>query len=144
MGLNVLAEVRCATTGKLLQVSCGHNTVVDTGLELIGDVMLGLSLAPMYIAVGTDNTAVTTSDTALGTEVFRNVITRRNGATGQRMIYQLYLDTDDANGYTLREGGIFVASSGGVMLSRVLLSPTITKTVAVTATLTWKHDYAEA
>lgn len=130
-----------AATGTVLRDYWTPNKIVDAGLNLVRDLMANSSQAPTHIAVGTDNTAPLAVDTVLGTEVFRNFITRRI-PVDKKITFQLFLATGDANGNTLEEAGIFNRSAAGDMLSRVTYAP-ITKTVAISATLTWEITLAE-
>lgn len=134
--------VKDAATGRVLRNEWTPNKIVTTGLDLVRDLLINTSAAPSHIAVGTDNTAPAAGDTALATEVFRNLITRRT-ASAQKATFQLFLDAGDANGNTLVEAGIFNRSAVGDMLSRVIYAA-IVKTAAVTATLTWEITISEA
>lgn len=134
--------IKEAATGRVLRDEFIDNKIIDTGLDLVRDLILNSNVAPTHIAVGTDATAPLATDTILGTEVFRNIITRRISAS-KKATYQLFLDTGDANGNTLVEAGIFNRSSAGDMLSRVTFTA-IVKTVSITATLTWDITLSEA
>lgn len=135
-------EIHDGKTGQLLTKEVIDNTIVTAGLNLVRDLLAGNNAAPSHIAVGTDATAPAAGDTTLGTEVFRNVITRRIPSATQ-ITFQLFLATGDANGNTLVEAGIFNASSAGDMLSRVTYT-SIAKTSAITVTLTWDITISEA
>lgn len=135
-------EVKDAKTGKVLRDEIVANKIVTAGLNLVRDLLAGGNTAPTHIAVGTDATAPVAGDTALGTEVFRNVITRRIPSANQ-ITFQLFLGAGDANGNTLVEAGIFNQDTGGDMLSHVTYAA-INKTAAVTATLTWDIVLSEA
>ena len=118
------------------------NKVVLAGLNLVRDLMGGNNTAPTHIAVGTDNTAPAAGDTALVAEVFRNVITRRV-PSAQKIVFQLFIGTGEANGNALVEAGIFNRSTAGDMLSRVIFA-VINKTGAITVTVTWEITLSEA
>ena len=135
-------EVRDAKTDRLIRHDLIKNKVVDTGLDLVRDLMLGNNFAPTHIAVGTNNTAPVAGDTTLNTEVFRNVITRRIVASKQAK-FQLFITSSEANGNTLVEAGIFNQATVGDMLSRVTFTDII-KTSALTVTLTWTITLSEA
>lgn len=130
-------------TGRVLRDEWTPNKIVNTGLNLVRDLMANSNKGPTHIAVGTDNTVPLATDTVLATEVFRNLITRRFPAD-KKITYQLFLDTGDANGNSLVEAGIFNRSAAdtGDMLSRVTFI-VITKTAAITATLTWEITLSE-
>jgi len=139
---NVTVTVREAKTGRVVFTYQTHNKVVNDGLDQVRDLLGNFVLAPTHIAVGTGVTVPTASDSVLDTEVFRNVITARD-PDPQKITFQLFLDTVDANGNTLSEAGIFNAAASGVMFSRVLISPVIIKTALVTATLTFEYTISE-
>lgn len=134
--------LRDAKTGKVLRDEWNDNKIVLAGLDLVRDLLAGSNTAPTHIGVGTSATAPAAGDTALGVEVFRNWITRRI-PDPQKITFQLFLGTGDANGNTLVEAGIFNQDTGGDMLSRVTFAG-IVKTVAITATLTWEITISEA
>ena len=131
-----------AKTGELIREETIGNKIVTAGLNLVRDLLGGNNAAPTHIAVGTDNTAPVAGDTVLGTEVFRNVITRRI-LSAVAVKFQLFIQASEANGNTLEEAGIFNASTLGDMLSRVTYTPII-KTGAITVTLTWTITISEA
>lgn len=126
---------------KLLRDEWQDNQITNDGLDLVRDILGGNNTAPTHIAVGTDATAPVIGDTALVTEVFRNDITRRI-RTAQKITFQLFLGTGDANGNTLVEAGIFNRFAAGDMLSRVTFAAII-KTSAITAILTWEITLSE-
>ena len=135
-------EVHDAKTGKLLREEIIENKIVTSGLNLVRDLLAANNAAPTHIAVGTDATAPTAGDTALGTEVFINVITRRIPSATQ-ITFQLFITDTEANGNTLVEAGIFNSVNLGDMLSRVTYTG-IAKTAAITVTLTWDITISEA
>lgn len=113
------------------------NLVVDAGLNLIRDRLAGTSSAyATHLAVGTGSTAASASQTTLVTEVFRDVLTSTTTAS-KAVTLKYYLAAGSANGNTLREIGLFTASSGGTMIARALLASSIVKTSSVTVTFTW-------
>lgn len=135
-------EVRRATDGALLERSIRDNVITDNGLDLMAGYLGGNTDFVTHMAVGTGSSGPTASDTVLDTEVFRNAIARRV-PTAKRLRLQMFLGTGDANGFTLSEAGIFNASSGGTMFSRVVISPAIVKTVSITVTMSWIYDFIE-
>ena len=62
---------------KPLNESIQHNVITDAGIhKIIDDYFLdGSGNKFEYLAVGDDSTAVSTSDTTLGNEVFRKLVT---------------------------------------------------------------------
>jgi hypothetical protein len=114
------------------------NLVVDAGLNLIRDRLAGTSSASVtHLAVGTNAAAVTALQTTLSTEVFRNVLTQTITSSTKTVQFKLYLAANEANGNTLREIGLFTASTGGTMYARALLASPIVKNASTTVTFTW-------
>jgi hypothetical protein len=173
---NVTIEQRDARTGMLIRpVVHVANRILPKGIKaaayvLIGgpplpapadlvdsDSYQGYGYVPWYIGIGTDNTEVRDGDETLGTEVFRNAITRRGQKPG-KVRYQLHVLATQANGYTITEIGLFlppnpdasptysrIYSSSvdgitplntGILFARALI-PAFAKTDSDTMTLTW-------
>lgn len=82
-----------------------------------------------YLGVGDDNTTPSLSDTTLGNEVDRNLNTDniKDVNTGKYLFGTTFTLTE-ANGYTLREFGLFDAATGGNMTVRNLITPEVDKT----------------
>jgi len=115
---------------------------VDAGLNLLRDRLAGLSSAyATHLAVGTGTTAVSAAQTTLATEVFRDALTNAT-ASSKAATLKYYLAAGSANGNTLREIGLFTASTGGTMIARALLASPIVKTASVTATFTWTINFS--
>lgn len=102
------------------------NTTTKAGLaeivRLIGSGLTGEKFG--YVAVGTDNTAATSDDTALGSEVMRESATvtqETTNFTGDTL--QLDTTFSFSASYTIQESGVFNASSGGDMLARSIIGP---------------------
>ena len=134
--------------GNVLKEIGVHNTIVATGRnafrDLLGypDAEFSPARTPNYIALGTDSTAVTDADTALGGEVFRKALTIRQPAD-DTLLYQLYLDTTEANGNNLYELGLFAESTGGTMFARVTHG-IIIKTVDFALAYNWEFTIASS
>lgn len=93
-----------------------------------------------HLAVGRDNTGPTTSDAALGDEVYRTEITEVID-NGRDLTTSTFLDSTEANvdtdaGEELREAAIYTdtAANGGFMLNRALITE-IAKDDSKTATV---------
>jgi hypothetical protein len=93
------------------------------------------------LAVGTDSTAPTTGDTALGSEVLRKAVgtwdTSGLTANPPYIRAQVQFGTDEAN-TTLNELGLFNSSSGSTMLGHATYSSkdkTTSNTLGVTYTI---------
>ena len=117
---HVQLEVRVYRDGRLVDaVAKERDLVVNGGLDLCID-SLGKSGAnrpdPIsHIAIGTDGTAPTASDTALGNEVMREAATYTKTGTGQGKWEATFNITGS---YTLQEAGLFNAATGGTMFCR--------------------------
>ena len=121
------------------------NLVVNNGLNLVRDLLGGNALPPSHIGVGTGTTPVVASDSAIETEVFRSLITRRIPSP-QSIRFQLFLGSGEANGNTLTEAGIIEtgvqngsAGDPGLLVARVVYSP-INKTSGLEVTYNWDLD----
>lgn len=129
-------------TGKNPPVILRTNNLVTTvGKNVVRDLLLGTGRAPQAIAVGTGTTAATEGDTALENEVFRGEITRRKtGNSAGDAVFYLLLGTNDANGYTLTEIGLFDSpvSGGGNLIARAANFGSLAKTSAIEATVYWE------
>ena len=129
--------VREAWSGRFVSRCVSHNLVVLAGRNLIRDRLQGGAVAALtHFAVGISNQAVTSGDTALQIEVFRDTITQFVNGSGILTV-KYYLATGNANGQTLAEAGLLNASSGGSLFSRVVLASTIAKTASITVTFQW-------
>lgn len=94
-----------------------------------------------HMAVGSDGTAATVSDAALGSEDFRNAVAEVDKATTPERITQTMLvDATDNNGNDIDEFGGLDASSGGTLAFRVVLNSTLVKTSDVIVYLEKRTD----
>ena len=134
---NVAIKIIDAKSGHAVDQQEIRNLVVTAGLNLFRDGLTGSITSPSHLAVGTGNTVVSTSDTALDTEVFRDTVTSTDTTTDAQIIYKYFLPSGSANGNTLAEAGIFNAGAAGTMLARVVLASTIVKTSSIAVTFTW-------
>jgi hypothetical protein len=143
LGVNVRVWRHDLRTGETRLHDEGHNLVTAAGLNLIRDRLRGVSLVdPLsHFAVGTNNTATASGDTTLGVEVFRDVFTQVSLGTAS-LVIRYYLGPNDANGFTLREAGLFNGSAGGTLYARRVLSSAIVKTIDLAATFEWTLSFA--
>ena len=137
---NVLVETRDVRTGRLLSRSSRHNLVVSAGLNLLRDLIYGDAATLSHGAVGTDATSPAAAQVALGAEVFRDQISQRTKQTAS-LIIKFVVGSQQANGQTLREAGLFNAISGGTMYARVTPDP-VSKTDAILVVYTWTLSFA--
>ena len=119
----------------ILEKGSVHNTVVDNGLEQLEKLSNGVSSDYFDdIAIGTDNTAVTTSDTALGSQLDKQLATLTHTAGKAQWAYTFTFASGVSE--TIEEVGVFNGAS--VMMNRALtggIAVDSTKTLAVTITL---------
>jgi len=138
LSCNVFVTLRDAKTGRIKRQMAMHNKIPTAGLDFVRELLGNVDRAPTHIAVGDDNTAPAAGDTALGNEVYRAQITAkdRDDYTAQ---FELYLSESEANGYTIKEAGVFNLpwSGKGRMLSRVLMAPEFAKDAETTANIQW-------
>jgi hypothetical protein len=136
LGVNVRVYVQDVRTGLWRLHDEGHNLVTAAGLDLMRDRLKGTAAALSHFAVGTGNTATAAGDTALVTEVFRDVYTQVTLAAAA-MTIRYYLGPNDANGHTLREVGLFNAASGPTLFARRVMVTPINKDIDTAATFEW-------
>lgn len=139
--VNVLKQVHCAITGELLREEKAHNLVVDAGLNLENDFLNSLVVTGIErFAIGTGSTAVSSADTSLVTEVFRDQFTQITKGD-KTTDFKYFLASGSANGNIITEAGLFangatdVAGSGTLYARVVLLADE--KTSAEAWTFTW-------
>lgn len=137
---NLWVEVEDLDTGTVTRQET-HNLVVDAGVNLLRDRILGTGNALTHMAIGTGTTAVAAGQTALTTEVVRGAFTSTT-ASAKKQTIKYYLDGSTANGNTLAEAGLFNAASTGTMYARALLASTIAKTSSKAVTFTWEISWA--
>lgn len=92
------------------------NLVVGVGKEFIAARMVGSPSEMSHMALGADNTAPASGNTALGSELGR-VALASDAAAGAVVTYTAAFPAGTATGAVV-EAGIFNASSGGTMLCR--------------------------
>lgn len=105
--------------GELISFAHLDNLVVTAGKARVASMLIGTVAGWTHMAIGNSNTAVAAGDTTLTSEVQR-VATSNSTSTNQATFSGSFIfsGTD-----TIQEAGLFTASSGGVMLSHVLLGP---------------------
>lgn len=96
-----------------------HNLIVNTGKAQVASFLAGTSTAhPLAVAVGTDSTVPTITNTALGAEIARVAVT---SATSSSATVTYIADLGAAVGTgTILEAGLFssVTALAGVLFSR--------------------------
>jgi hypothetical protein len=121
--------------GDELEVREVKNLIVAVGKNVITSRLVGNTTAiPSHMAVGTSNTAATTAQTALGTEVGRVVLdstTRTNNSIAYVATFPAGIGTG-----TLTEAAILNASSSGDMLCRTNFNE-VNKAAGDVIVITW-------
>lgn len=97
------------------------NLILNVGFDFIADA-IGKSVSRPdvmgYTAVGTSSTATASSQTALGTELYRKAATYAHTADTKVFTFTTYFAAGEATG-AITEAGICNAASGGTFLDRV-------------------------
>lgn len=117
-----------------------NNLVVAVGKEVIAARLVGNTLAVFsHMAVGSSNTAVTTSQTALGSELGR-VTLDSSSRTSNTIAYVATFPAGTGTG-TLTEAGIFNSGATGNMLCRTNFND-VNKAAGDTIVITWNVTIA--
>jgi len=139
--LNVVVELRDVRTGKLVRRFAAHNLAVDAGLNLLRDGLFGDAGTQItHCALGTSSAVPAAGQTALGSEVFRNVLAQRTKGN-KTLALRFSLASGEANEQLIREAGLFTA--GNVMYARVTPEEyykTSAQSVLYTWTLSWTAE----
>lgn len=133
-----LVEVHDAATGELLHSEAYTNVVTDYTRAQLMQSFKGIvaDVGVTHVAVGSDGTAATSADTALGNEVIRQLPTSVVDYSTTEIGWKLFLSASVGNGTTFREIGLFNAASGGDMMARSVSFTPIAKNSSITITFT--------
>jgi len=113
-------------TGKVTEETI-KNRIMNAALDELIKVLNGdaVDLEIGYLALGTNNAAITNTDTTLGTEIFRTAaVSKTLTATGELTSIFIVLDSEAVA--TIEEIGIFGGSTAtatvdtGTLISRIL------------------------
>ena len=113
-------------TGKIIDEEKFHNIVVNAGLNLVRDFLGDESVnAPKYIAIGTDDTSATNSDTALGAEVTRELASI-DVETDYEVEFSKTFTFGSGESYGINEVGLFdsATASGSTMFNHAIAGST--------------------
>lgn len=132
---NVLIQTKDALTNEILSEQRVRNLVTVSGCGLIAKLLEGTAAGPYWIAIGTGSTAATLGDTALEVEVLRVPIISI-ASSGPSFSIAAYIGSGLANGYTIREVGLFNAASGGTLFARAIIS-SVVKNATTTINISW-------
>jgi hypothetical protein len=132
-------EIHDAVTGDLIDSEHYTNVVTDFVADQVMQAFKGGSVAGIEvvsIGIGTDGTAATAADTALGNQVIREVPTSVIDYSTTEIGWRLFISASMGNGSTFREIGLFNDPSGGDLIARSTSFTPILKNSAITITFT--------
>jgi len=119
--LKLKGKVQIIENGKIVYEK--DNLIVTGGKDLLLSRLVSNSDDYIdYIAVGSDDTAVLSGDSTLGTELDRNQVTTTS-VTDNVLTIDATFSSLEAIG-TWKEAGLFNASSSGTMFDRVIINYT--------------------
>ena len=124
--------------GRLVQAGRSKNLVVNSGLNLIRDMVAGdFHKAPSHLWIGTNTTAAAATDTtATITAPYKKIITART-RMDKSVSIQTFIGTSEGNGVTYNEAGMVTTFNGtDTLFARTVITP-IVKTASISVTLTW-------
>lgn len=151
LGVNVQQRFQCNVTltgrdkrGRFIFRRKAKNLVTLTGRNLVVEMLGGTAnAAPTHMALGTGSVAVTDADAALGTEAYRDLITRRR-TFSSKIQFQLYLDQAEGNGTTYTEAALINVRNGvSVLFARITFSG-ISKDSSSSLTVSWDINLASS
>lgn len=128
-------------TGEVIDEERIHNIVVNDGLERVAKrLFANVEDFFDYIAIGTDNTTATATDSSLGTEVTREQATVSYEAPYKAKFEKVFT-FGSGDSYTITEAGIFddATASGSTMFNRLVFtgkSVDVDTSLSVTITVT--------
>jgi len=135
----VKGHVRITKNGKVVHE--GRNLVVNVGLSLIASLLCGSGSIPSHMAVGDNGNDPAGPQTDLvGTEIAR--VTSSGVAANNTVSYHADFTGENSGTESVREFGIFNASTSGVMLCR-FICPEITWEATDTLMVDWTIDIGE-
>lgn len=115
-----------------------HNLVTTTGIGILRALLdasdtgaLGLT----HGAIGTGSDAVTATDTALGSEVYRAEIGQYSPTGDFVLAVRFYVPSGSANGSSIQEAALFGGENTD-LFARVVFDP-IAKTSSVALSINW-------
>jgi hypothetical protein len=132
-GLKLTGKLKIAINGDTVQEI--PNVVVTDGKEYVASRMKDATATAMsHMAIGTDSTAASASDAALGAEAGRVSLTSTT-VTSNEVEYVATFGAGTGTG-AITEAGILNASSSGTLLCRTVFS-VVNKGSADSMTITW-------
>lgn len=132
--LKLTGALTIAVNGEVVQET--NNLVVTAGKEWVAQRMSDANTVMTHMAIGTGTTAAAAGDTALVTELDRNVLTVSGGTvTGNTIQYACTWAAGDGTG-AITEAGIFDAATAGDMLARTVFA-VVNKGASDALSITW-------
>ncbi len=134
--------IRDAATGKIKRVHTFENLIPTSGRNNVAKALAGdlaaISEAEInFTSLGTDATAPTNGDTTLGTETFRKAVASTTSSSNQLFVTAFYTAPEVSG--TFSEAGLHIDATGavdsGILFSRVVFSPAVTKSLSETLTV---------
>jgi len=134
--------IRDAATGKVKRKHVFENLIPTVARNNVAKALAGdLSTLPEaeinFTSLGTDATAPTNGDTTLGTETFRKAVASTT-SSGNQLFVTAFYTAPEVSG-TFSEAGLHINGTGavdsGILFSRVVFSPAVTKSVSETLTV---------
>ena len=131
--------------GKIIDIQEIKNLIPTVDLNMIRDAYYGdvADCEIKYMAVGSDNTAPALTDTTLGTETFRKILTSHSKPADGQIMTTVYIAPAEAVGAIEEIGWFSGAAAGagadsGILSSRILYSRNKTnlESIQVERTLT--------
>lgn len=141
----LLVILRNVMTGKE-DIQHVKNLVTDAGKEAIADALRGNTAnnrgTITYCAVGTNAVAPANTNTQLGAELYRKLVSVRgtDPSIPRVATFQTFFNVNEANG-ALKEAGLFGGTATGTTNTGTLFCHTAinrTKTTADTLTILWR------
>ena len=127
-------KIEVVRNGKVIETKEVDNIIVTTGKNLVATLVAGSGTSFTHMAIGTSATAEAISNTTLGTETGRVLLT---GKTVASNVISFTGDFPAGTGTgTIVEAGIMNASSSGVMLNRATFS-SVSKTASDALKISW-------
>jgi len=121
--------------GRVKQIVDRDNLIVTVGKNFAANALLNPSTSPFtHMAIGTGTTPAALADTALEAQSVRQAFTSSSVPANVATMSTTYAAGVGTGAIT--EAGIFNASSGGTMLSRVVFS-VINKSASDSLTINW-------
>lgn len=134
--LRATVKVICRIGDRVVGVRKFKNKVTDLGATLFAQRIAGSGTGPTHMGIGTGYTAAAAGDTALESQSARVALAATT--PGTKMVqWTATFPAGTATG-TLREIGLFNASSGGTMSNRAVFSTPLVKTAAMSIDVVWQ------